>query len=319
MNKPTKPYISVVIPIYNEEGNIAKLFTRLTAVLTEMDKPYEIIFTNDGSSDRSGEILAELYNKHRKHMRVIEFNGNFGQHMAVLAGFKLAKGDIIITLDADLQDPPEEIPKLVVKMEEGYDLVSGVRHTRKDRWFRKYVSKIINKVRDKITQVKLTDHGCMLRAYARHVIDLMIASNETSMFIPALAYSYASNPTEIVVAHNARASGESKYSLYKLIRLNFDLMTGYSLVPLQLFTLIGFIISVLSILFVIYLFLRRIFIGPEVQGVFTLFAIMFFLIGVILIGLGIMGEYIGRIYVEVRKRPRYAIKQILGQDGEKNE
>lgn len=314
-----KPYLSVVIPVYNESGNLEKLFDRLTVVLDKLEKPFEIIFTNDGSKDNSYKILEQLYQRRPNQIRVIDFNGNFGQHMAVMAGFKLSQGEVVVTLDADLQNPPEEIPNLIATFEKGYDLVRGIRQQRQDTWFRRNISRIINKIRARITNIQMTDHGCMLSAYGRNVIDLMIASNESSIYIPAMAYNYSSNPTEIKVAHEARFEGKSKYRLYDLIRLNFDLMTGYSLVPLQFFTLFGFAVSFLSILFVVYLLLRRIIIGPEVQGLFTLFAILFFIAGIILMGLGIMGEYIGRIYKEVRQRPRFALKRILGGDVKPND
>lgn len=306
-----KPEISVVVPVYNEEGNIEQLFERTTKTMDAFGKSYEFILINDGSRDNSYKILEQLYQKRKDVTRVIDLNGNFGQHMAVLAGFELSKGNIIVTLDADLQNPPEEIPKLIEEMNKGFDLVSGVRQKRKDNWFRRHASRWVNRIRDRITHIEMSDHGCMLRAYSRQIIDMIIASSEASMFIPALAYSYSQNPTEIPVLHDERASGESKYSLYALVRLNFNLMTGYSLVPLQVFTVLGLSISFFSILFVFYMFLRRIFIGPEAQGVFTLFAILFFLVGILLMGLGIMGEYVGRIYQEVRKRPRYAIKKVL--------
>jgi undecaprenyl-phosphate 4-deoxy-4-formamido-L-arabinose transferase len=308
-----KPHISVVIPIYNEANNLKLLFSRLTTTLDKLNTTYEIIFTNDGSKDKSAAILEELYQLRPEQVRVIDFSRNFGQHMAVMAGFELSQGDIVVTLDADLQNPPEEIPKLLELAEKGHDLVSGIRlHERKDNWFRRNISIIVNKVRALITNISMTDHGCMLRAYSRDIIELMVAHSESSIFIPALAYSYATNPAEVKVDHDARSEGKSKYSLYSLIRLNFDLMTGYSLVPLQIFTLMGFIIAFLSLLFVVFLFIRRLIIGPEVQGVFTLFAILFFLVGVVLMGLGIMGEYIGRIYKEVQHRPRFVIKKILG-------
>jgi len=305
------PYLSIVIPIYNEANNLEMLYQRLTTTLDALGKTYEIIFTDDGSKDNSVKILEELHQRRPQQIRVIEFTKNFGQHMATMAGFAEARGDIIVTLDADLQNPPEEIPKLVAKMEEGYDLVSGCRENRQDTFFRKYVSLVINFIRDKITRIKMTDHGCMLRAYRKDVIAAIVATQEATIFIPALAYNCAANPTEINVAHAERFAGQSKYRLYGLIRLNFDLMTGYSLVPLQFFTIFGCSIALLSVLFVIYLILRRIFVGPEVEGVFTLFAIVFFLIGVSLMGLGIMGEYIGRIYQEVRHRPRFVIKKKL--------
>jgi len=307
----TKPYLSIVIPVYNEADNLESLYQRLTTAMDKYGKAYELILVNDGSRDNSEAILKELHNRRPDQIRVVNFNGNFGQHMAIMAGFEIVRGDIIITLDADLQNPPEEIPKLVQAIEAGHDYVGGVRKNRQDTWFRRNASKLNNWIRERITGIVMTDQGSMLRAYKRNVIDLMVTSKEASAFIPALAYNYSSNPTEIEVEHSARAAGESKYSLYKLLRLNFDLMTGFSLVPLQVFTMFGMLVSVLSTLFVIYMFIRRIIVGPEAEGLFTLFAILYFLVGILLMGLGIVGEYIGRIYKEVRKRPRYVVREVL--------
>ncbi|MDQ8038803.1 MAG: glycosyltransferase [Rickettsiella sp.] len=307
----TTPYLSIVIPVYNESANLEQLYKRLILTLDKLGKSYEILFVNDGSQDNSYEKLNELQKRRPEQIRIIHFNGNFGQHMAVMAGFERVSGKIVITLDADLQNPPEEIPALIQAMEKGHDYVGGVRKKRQDTFFRRYASKLNNWLRYKMTKIRLTDQGCMLRAYQRSLIDLMIASKETSLFIPAQAYSLSSNPTEINVAHDAREAGESKYNLYRLLRLNFDLMTGFSLLPLQIFTMLGILISALSGFFVVYMFLRRLIVGPEAEGVFTLFAILFFLIGICLMGLGIMGEYIGRIYQEVRQRPRYVIKEIV--------
>ncbi|MGB6975955.1 MAG: glycosyltransferase [Gammaproteobacteria bacterium] len=308
----TQPYISVVIPVYNEQEVLEMLYQRLTAVMDQMGKPYEIIFTNDGSKDRSEIILKELHLRRPKEIRVINFNGNYGQHMAIMAGMEHVQGQIIVTLDADLQNPPEEIPKLIALIEQGHDVVGGYRQNRQDSAWRRIVSKLHNLIRARITpRIMMRDEGCMLRAFSRPIVDLMVSSGEASTFIPALALTYASNPAEIGIAHEARAAGTTSYNLYKLIRYNFDLITGFSLVPLQLFTLLGIIISMLSGLLVVYMLLRRLFIGPEVQGVFTLFAIAFFLIGLCLLGLGILGEYTGRIYQEVLRRPRFAIKNIL--------
>lgn len=309
----TKPYLSVVIPVYNEQDNLENLYQRLTTTLDAFGKPYEIIFTNDGSRDRSTTILKDLYQRRPKQIRVIEFNGNFGQHMAIMAAFEKVRGEVIITLDADLQNPPEEIPKLVQAVEAGHDYVGGCRKERKDSAFRRYASLLNNKIRHRITNIVMTDQGCMLRAYSRLLINAMTSSEERTAFIPALAYKLASNPTEIAVEHSARNAGESKYNFYKLLRLNFDLMTGFSLAPLQVFTLFGMIVSMLSTIFVIYLFIRRMIVGPEAEGVFTLFAILYLLAGIILMGLGIVGEYIGRIYLEVRKRPRFVIREVLEQ------
>lgn len=310
------PYISIVIPVYNEEKNLEELYRRLTLTLDALDKTYEIILTNDGSKDQSSKLLQVLHERRPSQIRVIEFNGNFGQHMAIMAAFERVRGEIIITMDADLQNPPEEIPKLVAAMEAGHDVVNAHRESRQDSWWRLFVSKMHNKIRAwMMPKLKMEDEGCMLRAYRRHIVDLMAATGEATTFIPALALSYASNPTEVGVAHEERFAGTSNYSFYKLIRYNFDLVTGFSLFPLQVFTFIGIVISFFSFMFVVYLGLRRLIVGPEVEGVFTLFAIMFFLIGIVLLGLGVVGEYIGRIYQEVRKRPRFVIRRVL----EKNE
>jgi undecaprenyl-phosphate 4-deoxy-4-formamido-L-arabinose transferase len=314
-----KPYVSVVIPVYNEAGNLQNLFNRLTQVLDESYPAYEIILINDGSQDASETILNTLQAQRPDHLRVIHFNGNFGQHMAIMAGFEAARGEIVITLDADLQNPPEEIPKLVLAMEAGFDYVGSIRKDRQDTWFRKNASRLNNYIRARITGIVMTDQGCMLRAYSRAIIQAVVASKESTIYIPALAYSYASKPTEIEVEHSSREVGESKYNLYKLLRLNFDLMTGFSLIPLQIFTVLGIVVSMLSTLFVIYLFIRRLFIGPEAEGMFTLFAIMYLLIGIVLMGLGIVGEYIGVIYKNVRQRPRYIIKNRVDATGENHD
>jgi undecaprenyl-phosphate 4-deoxy-4-formamido-L-arabinose transferase len=309
----TKPYLSIVIPVYNEAENLEALFTRLTAVLDRLGRTYEIVFTNDGSRDNSLALLRDFHRHRPQQVRVIDFNGNFGQHMAIMAAFERARGETIVTLDADLQNPPEEIPKLVAAIDAGHDVVGSYRKDRQDTLFRRAASKLLNFIRERITGIRMRDQGCMLRAYRRHIVEQIIASGETSTFIPALAMSYAAAPTEVEVVHAARAAGASKYRLYDLIRLNFDLMTGFSIVPLQLFTLFGIVVAGGSFLFVAYLFLRRLIIGPEVEGVFTLFAILYFLVGIGIFGLGIIGEYIGRIYQEVRRRPRFVIREVIEQ------
>jgi undecaprenyl-phosphate 4-deoxy-4-formamido-L-arabinose transferase len=308
----TKPEISIVIPVYNEQEVLEKLYARLMPVMDVLKKTYEIIFVNDGSRDKSEEILREFHNRRPDNIRVINFNTNYGQHMAIMAGFENVCGEKIITLDADLQTPPEEIPKFITAMNEGHDVVGGFREYRKDRIWRKFVSKLHNILRAYIIpQIKMKDEGCMLRAYKRNIVDLMVASGETKTFISALALIYAENPIDIPVKHELRGAGKSHYSFYKLIRYNFDLVTNFSLVPIQVFTLLGIVISFFSTILVIYMFIRRLVIGPEAEGVFTLFAILFLLVGICLLGLGILGEYIGRIYQEVLKRPRFVIKNII--------
>jgi undecaprenyl-phosphate 4-deoxy-4-formamido-L-arabinose transferase len=314
-----KPGVSVIIPVYNEEDGLAQLFDRLYPALDALGETYEIVFVNDGSRDRSAAVLREQYAKRPDVTRVVLFNGNFGQHMAILAGFAQARGEIMVTLDADLQNPPEEIAKLVAKAREGYDYVGTIRLQRQDSAFRRYASKAMNALREKITHIKMTDQGCMLRAYSRNIVDAINSCSEVHTFVPALGYTFARRPVEIEVGHEERAAGESKYSLYSLIRLNFDLMTGFSIVPLQWFSFSGILIAVLAFVFTAYLAIRRLFIvGPEAEGVFTLFGVAFFLIGMTLFGIGLLGEYVGRIYQQVRARPRYLIQAVLQQDDEES-
>ena len=305
------PEVSVIIPVYNEEQVLPRLFARLYAALDDLGRSYEIIFINDGSRDRSAALLREQFQARPDVTRVILFNGNFGQHMAIMAGFEAARGDRIVTLDADLQNPPEEIGKLLAKMDEGYDYVGSIRLNRQDTGFRRYASRLMNYLRERTTHIAMTDQGCMLRAYGRAVVDAINQSKEVNTFIPALAYTFASNPTEVHVKHEERAAGESKYSLYSLVRLNFDLVTGFTILPLQLFSLFGVGLSLVAAALVVVLLVRRIFIGSEVEGVFTLFAITFLFIGILLFGIGLLGEYVGRIYEQVRHRPRYLVQAVL--------
>ena len=308
------PEISVVIPVYNEEAGLPALFDRLYPALDKLGTSYEVIFINDGSKDRSAAVLREQFERRPEVTRVILLAANAGQHMAIMAGFEHCHGDIILTLDADLQNPPEEIGKLVDKMREGHDYVGSIRRKRQDNWFRTYASKAMNRLREKLTRIRITDQGNMLRAYNRNVVNAINSCREVSTFIPALAYTFAQRPTEVVVEHEERAAGESKYSLYSLIRLNFDLMTGFSLVPLQWFSMLGTLVSLGSAALFVLLILRRIFLGPEAEGLFTLFALMFFLIGLALFGIGLLGEYVGRIYLQVRHRPRYLVDAVLERE-----
>ena len=313
-----KPELSVVIPVYNEEAGLAKLFARLYPALDTLAArgvSYEIVFVNDGSRDNTALILSDQFRLRPDVTRVVLFNGNYGQHMAILAGFEATRGDIVVTLDADLQNPPEEIGALVDKMREGYDYVGSIRRKRQDSAWRTYASKAMNRFREKITRIKITDQGNMLRAYGRNVINLMNQCSEVNTFVPALAYTFSRNPTEITVEHEERSAGESKYSIYSLIRLNFDLMTGFSIMPLQWFSMLGMILSALSGGLVSLLLIRRFIFGAEAEGLFTLFAIAFFMMGVILFGIGLLGEYVGRIYQQVRGRPRYVVQTILQDIG----
>jgi undecaprenyl-phosphate 4-deoxy-4-formamido-L-arabinose transferase len=305
------PQVSVIVPVYNEEVGLPALFARLYPALDGMGVTYEVVFVNDGSRDRSAALLREQYQQRPDVTRVILFAANFGQHMAIMAGFEHCRGSIVVTLDADLQNPPEEIPRLVAKMEEGYDYVGTIRHHRQDSFFRRSASRALNWARERSTRIRMTDQGCMLRAYSRSIVDAINSCREVSTFIPALAYTFARCPVEIEVGHEERAAGVSKYSLYALVRLNFDLMTGFSLLPLHLVSMGGIALSIASGLFVVFLAVRRIILGPEAEGLFTLFGIAFFLLGILLFAVGLLGEYVGRIYQQVRHRPRYLVEAVL--------
>jgi undecaprenyl-phosphate 4-deoxy-4-formamido-L-arabinose transferase len=309
------PILSVVIPVYNEEDGLQALFDRLYPALdviaSKRNITYEVMFVNDGSKDRSAGILAKQVELRPDVTRAVLFHSNFGQHMAIMAGFEYSRGEYIITLDADLQNPPEEIDALVNELLQGHDYVGTIRADRRDSFFRKFASRAMNHLRQKITRITMTDQGCMLRGYSRRIVDLVRQCDESNTFIPALAYTFASNPTEITVKHEERFTGESKYSLYQLIRLNFDLVTGFSVMPLQIFSILGMLLAMAAGSLFIYLLIRRFVLGAEVEGVFTLFALTFFLIGVMLFGLGLLGEYIGRIYQQVRERPRYVVQTVL--------
>ena len=305
------PTLSVVIPVYNEEQVLPTLFARLYPALDALAVSYEIVFVNDGSRDRSAALLRQQFQRKPKQTRVVLFHANFGQHSAVMAGLAYARGAYVITLDADLQNPPEEIGKLLAKLEEGFDYVGTIRQQRQDVLWRRVLSKGVNKIREWITPVRITDQGCMMRGYARSIVTALNETREVNTFIPALASLYAMRPIEVPIAHEERYAGQSKYSLYSLIRLNFDLVTGFSVVPLQLFSMVGMAVSAFSALLVVYLFVRRLLVGPEAEGLFTLFGLVFFFIGLALFGIGLLGEYVGRIYAQVRERPRYLVEAVL--------
>jgi len=313
------PALSIVIPVYNEEAGLQPLFDRLYPALDKLGRSYEVIFVDDGSRDRSAAMLKDQFLERPDVTRIIVFNANYGQHLAIVAGFEYCRGERIVTLDADLQNPPEEIGKLIAAMDAGHDYVGGIRRTREDSWWRHAASKAMNRVRERITGIKMTDQGCMLRAYSIDIVRAIAASREVSTFIPALAYTFAHSPTEVEVEHAERAAGESKYSLYRLIRLNFDLITGFSLVPLQLFSMFGMIVSAIAVLVYVIVIVNRLILAGWREGFATLWdrdILAFFLVGVLLFGLGLVGEYVGRIYQQVRERPRYTIQAVLeGESG----
>jgi len=309
--------LSVVIPVYNEEAGLPALFARLYPALDALGEAYEVIFVNDGSRDASAALLKDQFLLRSDVTRVVLFNGNHGQHLAIMAGFERVRGERVVTLDADLQNPPEEIGKLLACMDAGADYVGGVRESREDAWWRRAASRLMNRLRERITRIHMTDQGCMLRAYSRDIVDAVAASREVSTFIPALAYTFAHKPTEVAVAHEERAAGDSKYSLYRLIRLNFDLVTGFSLVPLQMFSMFGILVSITALVTYLVVILQRLVLSGWREGFATLWdrdILAFFLIGVMLFGLGLVGEYVGRIYQQVRHRPRYTVRAVLERE-----
>ena len=278
-----------------------------------------MIFVNDGSRDRSAALLREQFARRPDVTRVVLLNGNFGQHLAIMAGFERTRGERVVTLDADLQNPPEEIARLLAKMDEGYDYVGGVRSERHDNAFRRFGSRAMNRLRERITRIHMSDQGCMLRAYSRPIIDAINACREVSTFIPALAYTFTHRPTEVEVAHEPRAAGTSKYSVYNLIRLNFDLVTGFSVVPLQIFSLFGIGVSIVALLVYLVVMAQRVLAGEPLDTLRTFWdrdILQFFLIGIVLFGLGLVGEYVGRIYQQVRERPRYLVQAVLEREPE---
>ncbi|SFU33543.1 undecaprenyl-phosphate 4-deoxy-4-formamido-L-arabinose transferase [Xenorhabdus koppenhoeferi] len=306
--------VSVVIPVYNEEESLPQLLERTIAACQKLEQEYELILIDDGSRDSSADILTQAAEIPENHVIAILLNRNYGQHSAIMAGFHQSDGDLIITLDADLQNPPEEIPRLVKTAEEGYDVVGTRRANRQDSWFRKSASKIINAMITRVTGRSMGDYGCMLRAYRRHIIRAMLQCHERSTFIPILANTFARKTTEIDVTHAEREFGDSKYSFMKLINLMYDLLTCLTTAPLRLLSVVGSIIAVTGFLLAVLLITLRLIFGSmwAAEGVFTLFAILFMFIGAQFVAMGLLGEYIGRIYNDVRARPRYFIQKVVG-------
>ena len=307
--------ISVVIPVFNEEKNLDELIRRCLDACHSLGLPFELILVDDGSRDGSAQLISEAAEQYRDEVIGIFLNRNYGQHGAILAGFSCSRGDIVITLDGDLQNPPEAIPLLVEKAREGYDVVGTVRGNRKDTGFRKLSSWIINKLVQRTTGVMMHDYGCMLRAYHKDIVTAMLNSRGHSTFIPVLANSFARRTAEIEVLHRERTNGESKYTLWKLINLQFDLFTSMSTFPLRLLNVIGVILSGFGFGLGILILIMRVMHGPEwaAGGVFTLFALLFIFVGAQFLGMGLLGEYVGRIYYDVRERPRYVISHTTGK------
>lgn len=308
--------ISVVIPVFNEEASLPELIRRTEQACAQTGKDYEILLVDDGSNDSSAEQLMLAARAPGSHIIAMLLNRNYGQHSAIMAGFSRVSGDLIITLDADLQNPPEEIPRLVAKAEEGFDVVGTVRQNRQDSLFRKTASRLINRLIQHTTGKVMGDYGCMLRAYRRNIVEAMLRCQERSTFIPILANTFARNAIEIPVHHAEREFGDSKYSFMRLINLMYDLVTCLTTTPLRLLSVIGSIVALSGFLLSLLLIILRLALGPQwaADGVFMLFAVLFTFIGAQFIGMGLLGEYIGRIYNDVRARPRYFVHSIITND-----
>lgn len=308
--------LSLVIPVFNEEANLVELIDRCVAVCEASQRDYEIVLVDDGSRDKSREILREKAAEHPEKLVVVLLNRNYGQHPAVLAGLAQSTGEVVVTLDADLQNPPEEIPKLLAKVDEGCDVVGSVRVSRRDSPLRRLPSRVVNAIVRRSTGVNMSDYGCMLRAYRRDVVNAILSCTERSTFIPVLANSFASQTGEVDVLHASRSGGDSKYNFWKLINLQFDLLTSITSFPLRLLSITGTLLAIAGVLGGTSLIVLRLVFGAEwaANGVFTVLAGLFIFTGVQLLGLGLVGEYLSRVYDDVRARPRYFIQEVLGGD-----
>jgi undecaprenyl-phosphate 4-deoxy-4-formamido-L-arabinose transferase len=301
--------LELVIPVYNEEAVLPRLFEQLDADLATLAIPWRAIFVDDGSRDRSWALLEDVARRDAR-FSAIRLARNFGQHAAVFAGFARCSADAVVTLDADLQNPPAEIPRLVAALDAGADVVGGWRERRRDGPFRRLASRAMNRLVSKATGVALRDYGCMLRAYRIEIVRLMRESNELSSFIPALAHCFTDRVVEIPVSHAERFDGESRYSLFGLFGLLLDLLTGFSMVSLRALAGFGIAMAALGMAMGFVIAVLRVALGSDwaAQGVFTLFSVLFFFVGAQFVALGLLGEYLGRVYDQVRQRPRYVVR-----------
>ena len=307
--------LSVLVPIFNEVDNLELLLQRIHTVLDELARPAEIILVDDGSTDGSRDLLKHLAGERSDRVRVVFLDRNYGQNPALTAGFRCSLGDYVITLDGDLQNPPEEISRLVAEMDKGYDLVGAYRVGRQDLMWRKSISRLANRMRYWFTGIHMTDQGCMLRAYRRDLVDLIAEIGDPFVYISVLGQYYARNPAEIPVAHASRYAGVSKYNWTNLWRLNFDIITGFSLSPLFALTMLGsftaFTGFVLGLGFLATWVFRLGDPAPDGQGLamFGLIFMLFCMFGIIMAGIGILGEYMGRALVQSSRRPLYRIEE----------
>lgn len=304
---------SVVIPVFNEEGNLEILYIRLAKAMKRLGGTYEIIFVDDGSTDASFQILTGLHQKDN-NVKVIRFTRNFGQHPAVMAGFDSAQGEIIVTLDADLQNPPEEISKLLGKLDEGYEVVFGVFQQRKHSFYRRAGSRFAKWVLAKVLPVGATNLSGF-RALRSDVVDQLKLLNEKSKFLDGLMCWMGFKVATVEVEHHERQTGKSKYSLFKLISLWFDMVVSFTDLPLKVATLGGSFLGIIGFLLALFYLVRYLLYGFGVPGFATTVILITVFAGVQLFCLGILGEYIGRINKEVKNKPEYIVREIFEGGG----
>ena len=308
-HKTTGVELSVVIPISNEEAVLPKLFDRLYPVLDGLGTAYEVVFVDDGSRDRSATLLRQQYKLRPDVTQVLLLRGNAGRHGAIMAGVEVSGGARLVTLDADPRHPPAAIPRLLAELDRGHDYVGSFRRRYQDNRWRASVSKAMNRLRERVTRIRMTDPSGLPCAYDRALVDAVRTTDEA--LTPGLAYVYAVNPIEIEVADTRQATGRSKSPLHESIHPNLELMTRFSLIPLQIFSLVGMGMALVSLVLAVLLALRRFVIGPEAEGVFTLFSVLFFLAGMILFGIGLVGEYVKHLCEQSRNRPNFPVREHL--------
>lgn len=309
--------LSVIIPVFNEEANIRPLYSQLKQTLEGLGKRYEIIIVDDGSTDGSLEVLRELC-KEDGSLKVVRLRRNFGQTPAFSAGFDEASGDVVVTLDADLQNDPADIPLLLAKAEEGYDVVSGWRKNRKDPLLtRRFPSMVANALISQVTGVKLHDYGCSLKAYRREVVKNVDLYGELHRFIPALASWMGISLAEVAVTHHPRRYGKSKYGLSRTPRVILDLLTvrfllSYSTRPIHIFGSLGILTSFLGAIILAYLgFVRLVLQRSIADRPVLLLGILLFVVGVQFVTMGLLAELTIRTYHEARNKPTYMVREIL--------
>jgi len=317
------PYLSLVIPVYNEEENLPILFNEVAKAMKPLKESWEAIFVDDGSRDKSLEVLRGLAEKD-KHVRVIVFRRNFGQTAAISAGIDRAKGEVVVLLDADLQNDPADIPMLLSKLDEGYDVVSGWRKDRKDNFTRTLPSVIANGLISWVTGVHLHDYGCTLKAYRREVLDEFHLYGETHRFIPVFAHSVGARIAELPVHHHPRLHGKAKYGLERTMKVLLDLFTvkfllSYGNKPIRLFGGTGLVLMLASFVTLVYLFARKIVASTSVTASPLLpLAIMFLILGFQSILMGLIAELLVRTYHESQRKPTYTVREIIeGKKGRK--